>query len=77
MVTYDCGVIGEFEHTPPISKENQNPQDVTICYVGECIEILELDYGGAKVAVFLCSWVQSRTREPHVGMKKMNMDTLV
>lgn len=50
---------------------------MTICYVGECIEILELDYGGAKVAVLLCSWVQSRTCGPHVGMKKMNMDTLV
>jgi hypothetical protein len=22
MVTYDCGVISEFERTPPISKEN-------------------------------------------------------
>ncbi len=68
MVTYDCGVIGEFEHTPPIMKENQNPQVVIVCYIGECKEILELDYGGIEMAILLCSWVQPRTCGPHVGM---------
>jgi hypothetical protein len=43
---------------------------VTIRYIGECKEILELDYGGTKVVVFLCSSVQPRTHGPHVGMKK-------
>ncbi len=76
MVTYDCGVLGEFEHTPPITK-NQIPQVMTICYIGECKEILELDYGGTKVVVLLCSWVQPRTHGPHARMKKMNMDTIL
>jgi hypothetical protein len=46
-------------------EENQNPQAVAICYTWECKEILELDYGGTKVVVLLCSWVQPRTHGPH------------
>jgi len=66
MVTYNCGVLGEFEHTPPIMEENQNPQVVIVRYIRECKEILELNYGGTKVVVLLCSWVQPRTHGLHV-----------
>ncbi len=36
MVTFDCGVMNQFERTPPMTKENPNPEAEPIYYVGEC-----------------------------------------
>jgi hypothetical protein len=57
MITYDLGVIGEFEHTSFALRGNPTPTLEQICYIGECKKILELDYGLAKVIVLLYSWV--------------------
>jgi hypothetical protein len=70
MVTYDCGVMNQFEHSPPMTKENPNPEVELIDYVGECQEILELDYGFIKVNVLLCTWVQPSTQRAHIRMKR-------
>lgn len=71
MVTYDFGVMAEFEHTPTGTHDNQNLQLETIRYVREWKEILELDYGfETKVHVFLCFWIRARAHGLHVAMKK-------
>jgi hypothetical protein len=36
MITYDLGVIGEFEHTSFASRGNPTPTLERICYIGEC-----------------------------------------
>ncbi len=57
MVSYDYGVIAKFEHTPTNTHDNRNAQPETIRYLGECKEILELDYGfetkGTRALVLL------------------------
>jgi len=54
MATYDLGIMDQFEHTPPTTMENQNHGSELKVYVGECNEILELDYEVIKVNVLLC-----------------------
>lgn len=58
MATYNSRVIGEFEHTPCVTRATRNPTTIRVSYVGECKEILELDYGVIEVPVLLCSWAQ-------------------
>ncbi len=70
MATYDSRVVGEFEHTPCVSMAIRNPIIIWVSYVGECKEILELDYGVTKVLVLLCSWVWATTSGIQVGTKK-------
>jgi hypothetical protein len=38
--------------------------------MGECKEILKLDYGFTKVLVLLCYWVQAKTCGYNASMKK-------
>ncbi len=57
MVPYDSGVARQFEHMPPITRENQHPTPQIVQYIGECQEILELDYDLIKVHILLCYWV--------------------
>lgn len=70
MVTYDCGVLGQFEHTQPITWDNPKPIMESMTYIGECQEIIELDYGMTKVPILLCSWVQTTGRGANVSMCK-------
>jgi hypothetical protein len=70
MVTYDLGVLGEFEHFLVATRDNPHPSSESIDYVGECSENLQLNYGHTKVAVLLCSWVQARTQGAQAFMKK-------
>jgi hypothetical protein len=67
MVTYDYGVMGNFDQTPP--EPNQIGVEM-ICYIGECRKILGLDYGLTKVLVLFCSWVQTKIRGVHAAMKR-------
>jgi hypothetical protein len=53
MVAYDLGVIGEFKHTSSTLRGNPTPTPEWICYIGECKDIFELDYGLAKVTTIL------------------------
>ncbi len=46
MVTYDYGVMGDFDQTPP--EPNQIGAEM-IRYIGECRKILELDYGLTQI----------------------------
>jgi hypothetical protein len=57
MVTYDYGVLGVFERTQPITRDNPNQISEFVTYTRECQEILILDYGMTKVPMLLCSWV--------------------
>jgi hypothetical protein len=61
MVTYDSGVLGEFEHTPSPTRTNPNPTHEQVTCVGECKEILKLDYEATRVPILLCSWVRATT----------------
>jgi hypothetical protein len=70
MATYNLGVVGEFEHTPCVTKATYNPIIIQVNYVGECKEILELDYGLTKAPIVLCSWVWGTTNGIQVGTKK-------
>jgi hypothetical protein len=45
MATYNLGVVGEFEHTPCVTRATPNFATIWMSYVGECKKILELDYG--------------------------------
>ncbi len=49
MAIYNSWVIGEFEHTPRVTRATPNPTTIWVNYVGECKEVLELDYGVMKV----------------------------
>lgn len=76
MVTYDFGVMGEFEHTPPITLENPNPKVELVTYIGECKEILKLYYGLTKVIMLLCFWVSTGTHGANVSTKRDNLGSL-
>jgi hypothetical protein len=67
MVTYDYGVMGDFDQTPP--EPNQIGAEM-IRYIGECRKILELDYGLTQILVLFCFWVQTKTHGVHVAMKR-------
>jgi hypothetical protein len=70
MVTYDFGVMVEFEHLLPSIQNNPNLGFALVPYIGECKEILELDYGGTMVPMLLCSWLQARTWGIHAAMRR-------
>jgi hypothetical protein len=40
-----------------------------VIYIGECKEILELDYNVTKVPMLLCSWVQPNMCSVHASTK--------
>jgi hypothetical protein len=61
MITYDLGMLGEFKHPLPTTQDNPHLCFESINYIGECKEILQLDYGPTKMVVLLCSWVQAKT----------------
>jgi hypothetical protein len=52
MAKYDLRVIGEFEHTPCVTKSTPNPVIIWVNYVKEYKEILELDYGVTKALFY-------------------------
>lgn len=56
MVTYNSGVLREFKHTPSPTRTNPNSAHEHT-YIGECKEILKLNYGATRVPILLCSWV--------------------
>jgi hypothetical protein len=66
MATYNSGVVGEFEHTPCVTKPTRNAETIRVSYVGECKEIWELDYGVTKLPILL--W--AITNGIQVGTKK-------
>jgi hypothetical protein len=55
MVTYDLGVSGEFVIFLVATWNNTPPSFESINYIGECLEILQLDYGHTNMGVLLCS----------------------
>jgi hypothetical protein len=57
MVTYDFQVARQFEHMPLVTRENQHPTPQIVQYIGECREILELDYDLIVFPILLCYWV--------------------
>jgi hypothetical protein len=57
MVMYNLSMLGEFEHTPSPMRTNPNSAHEQVSYIGECKEILKLDYGATRVPIILCSWV--------------------
>ncbi len=53
MATYDSKVVGEFEHTPCVTRATPNLATIRVSYVGECKEFFELNYGVMKVFILL------------------------
>jgi hypothetical protein len=59
--TYDVGVMAEFEHLPPITRNNLDPQPEQMQHIGECKEVLKLHYGLTTMTILLCFYVQVTT----------------
>lgn len=68
--TCDSGVAAIFRRSCRSGSRDQNPIDATLEYIGQIVEILELDYGRHCTIVLVCEWVKANYRGRNATVKK-------
>jgi len=70
LATLDYGVAATFRRPWRASARDRNFVEADVEYVGELEEIVELDYRGTCVVVFVCRWIKAHYRGPTATVKK-------
>jgi len=68
--TCDSGVVAVFRRPCRSGRGDQNPIDATLEYVGQLLEIVELNYGRHCIVVFICEWVKANYSGRNATVKK-------
>jgi len=68
--TCDLGVTASFQRPCRSGMQDQNPVNATLEYIGQILEILEVNYGGHCTVVLVCEWVKANYRGRNATVKK-------
>jgi hypothetical protein len=68
--TCDSGVAGIFRRPCRSGMRDPNPVDANLEYIGQILEIVELNYGRHCVVVLDCEWVKANYRGRNATVKK-------
>lgn len=68
--TCDSGVAAIFRRPCQSGRRDQNPIDASIEYIGQILEIVELNYGRHCIVLLVCEWVKANYRGRNATVKK-------
>ena len=68
--TFDSGVAAVFRQPCRSGRRDQNSITANLEYVGQILEILELNYRRLRVVLLVCDWVKANYRGQNATIKK-------
>jgi hypothetical protein len=68
--TCDSGVAAIFRRPCRSGRRDPNPVDANLEYIGQIMEIVELNYGRHCTVVLVCEWVKANYRGRNATVKK-------
>ena len=68
--TYDSGVAAVFRQPCHLGRRDQHVVNADLEYIGQIVEILELNYGRHCTVILVCDWVKANYRGRNATVKK-------
>ena len=68
--TCDSGVAAFFRRPCRSGRRSNNVEDANLEYIGQILEIVELNYGRHCTVIFVCDWVKANYRGRNATVKK-------
>ena len=68
--TCDFGVAVVFHRPYQFGRRDQNPEHAAIEYIGQILEIVELNYGWHSIVLLVCKWMKVNYRDRNATVKK-------
>ena len=68
--TCDSGVAAFFRRPCRSGRRSENVEDANLKYIGQLLEIVELNYGRHCTIIFVCDWVKANYRGRNATVKK-------
>jgi len=68
--TFDSGVAVDFRQPCQSGRQDQNVVNADLEYIGQILEILEVDYDGHYVVLLVCDWMKANYRCRNATVKK-------
>ena len=68
--TCDSGVAAIFRRPCRSGRRDPNPVDANLEYIGQILEIVELNYGRHCTVLLVCDWVKANYRGRNATVKK-------